>query len=54
MCLNGSAGGLSCFMTCHSHLPAPPSAPQGSSWDRSRRRFFIHNSAPPELEGELD
>jgi hypothetical protein len=23
---------------------------QGSSWDRSRRRFFIHNSAPPELE----
>lgn len=26
---------------------------QGSSWDRSRRRFYIHNSAPPELEGEL-
>eukprot|EP00887_Chlorella_sp_A99_P005608 scaffold1.g5608.t1 len=22
---------------------------QGSSWDRSRRRFHIHNSAPPEL-----
>ena len=22
---------------------------QGSSWDRSRRRFHIHNSTPPEL-----
>jgi len=25
---------------------------QGSSWDRSRRRFQIHNSAPPELSSE--
>ena len=24
---------------------------QGSSWDRSRRRFHIHDASPPELEG---
>lgn len=22
---------------------------QGASWDRSRRRFHVHNTAPPEL-----
>lgn len=38
--------------TALSH-PWLPHSPQGSSWDRSRRRFFIHNSAPPEMEGEL-
>lgn len=24
---------------------------QGASWDRSRRRFYVHNASPPELEG---
>lgn len=24
---------------------------QGASWDRSRRRFHIHDAAPAELEG---
>ena len=24
---------------------------QGASWDRSRRRFHIHDASPPELTG---
>lgn len=29
--------------------PSPPARPQGSSWDRVRRRFYIHDDKPRPL-----